>query len=241
MVRRSFCIFLFLTTCTVFGATFTVTVKVVDADNKPVPKADVALFWQVEGGMTPMEGNAAVTDEGGKAVLLQVDDWNEERAALVLTADRKLGAVVSVSKDDEGKEVMATLGPTVRVAGKLECKELNSKPKWANTMVTADGYRAAFAQHMGKSASFEFVLPAGKYGFRSYGTDVEDIKQTVTLLADQPEHDFGTLDLKASPIAKLKGKPAPDWSITAARSVKPTAKLSDYKGKWVYLEFWGFW
>ena len=29
--------------------------------------------------------------------------------------------------------------------------------------------------------------------------------------------------------------------ITAARGVKPAAKLSDYKGKWVFLEFWGFW
>ena len=52
---------------------------------------------------------------------------------------------------------------------------------------------------------------------------------------------MGTLDLKASPIAKLKGKPAPGWEITAARGVKPQVKLADYKGKWVYLEFWGFW
>ena len=55
------------------------------------------------------------------------------------------------------------------------------------------------------------------------------------------EFDLGTLDLKASALAKLKGKPAPDWNITAARGVKSSAKLSDYKGKWVYLEFWGFW
>ena len=123
----------------------------------------------------------------------------------------------------------------------LNCSELNSKPKWANTMMTADGFRAHVAQCMSESAEFEFILPAGKYALRSYGTDVLDIKQTVTLSADRPEFDFGTLDLKASPIAKLKGKPAPGWEITAARGVKPQAKLADYKGKWVYLEFWGFW
>lgn len=240
MLSRWFCIILCLTTCAGFAATFTVTVKVVGADGKPVPKADVALFWQVKGAMTPMEGKAAVADQSGKAVL-QVDDWNEKRAVLVLSADRKLGGVVGVSRDDEGREVIATLGPTVRVRGKLECRELDSNRRWANTMVTADGFRAWVAQQMGESGAFEFVLPAGKYSFRSYGTDVEDIKQTVTLAADQPEYDFGTLDLKASPIGKLKGKPAPGWNITAARPVKSKVKLSDYKGKWVYLEFWGFW
>ena len=223
-----------------FAATFNVTVRVVDAENKPVPKADVGLFWQSKGGMTPVSDRGAATDENGKAVL-QVDDWNEKRPVLVLSADRKLGGVVGVSKADDGKEVTATLGPTVRVKGKLTCSELNSKPNWANTMMTADGFRAHVAQYMSESAEFEFILPAGKYALRSYGTDVLDVKQTITLAADRPEFDVGTLDLKASPIAKLKGKQAPGWEITAARGVKPQVKLADYKGKWVYLEFWGFW
>jgi len=190
--------------------------------------------------MTPMDGRRSVTDESGKAVL-QVDDWNEKRPVLVLSADRKLGGFVGVSNADDAKEVIATMAPTVRVKGKLDCTELKTKPRWANTMVTPDGFRAQFAQHMGEAAEFDFVLPVGKYGFRSYGTDVEDRKQTITLSADKPEYDFGTLDLKASPIAKLRGKTAPDLDITAVRGVKPKVKLSDYKGKWVYLEFWGFW
>jgi hypothetical protein len=224
----------------IFAATFSVTVKVVDGENKAVPKADAALLWEVKSGMTPLADRGSATDESGKAVL-QVDDWNEKRPVLVLSADRKLGGVVGVSKADDGKEVTATLGPTVRVKGNLTCSELNSKPKWANTMMTAGGFRAHVAQHITESAEFEFILPAGKYGLRSYGTDVEDIKQTITLTAGRPEFDVGTLDLKASPIAKLKGKPAPGWEVTAARGVKPQVKLADYKGKWVYLEFWGFW
>ena len=224
----------------VFAATFSVTVKVVDADHKPVPKADVATLWDARGAMKPFADRGAVTDASGKAVL-QVDDWNEKRPLLVLSADRKLGSVVAVSKVDDGREVTATLGPTVRVKGKLDCTELNSKPKWANTMVAADGLRAPIAQHTTESAEFDFILPAGKYALRSYGTDVQDVKQTITLGADRPEVDLGTLDFKASPIAKLKGKTAPGWEITAARGVKPQVKLSDYKGKWVLLEFWGFW
>ena len=242
MLRRWVFTLLWLTTgsWSVFAATFAVTVQVVDADNKPVPMAELALLWNVNGAMMATADKGALTDGNGKAVL-QPDDWNEKRAVLVLSSDRKLAGILGVSKADDGKELTVTVTPTVRVKGKLACTKLNSKPRWANTMVTPDGFRAPFAQHMNESAEFEFVLPAGKYALRSYGTDVEDIKQTITLAADRREYDLGTLDLKASPIAKLKGKTAPGWDVTAARRVKPTVKLSDYKGKWVYLEFWGFW
>ncbi len=224
-----------------FAGTFSVTVKAVDAGQKPVAKADVALFWDVQNGMmTPRAGKPIVTDADGKAVL-RVDDWNEKRPVMVLSADRKLGGLVGVSKADDGKEVIVALRPTVRVRGKLECKELKRKPQWANTVVTADGFRPYFTQSSNNAAAFAFVLPAGKYTLSSYGTDVEDVKQTVTLTADRPERDLGTIDMKASPIAKLKGKTPPSWTIAAARGVKADVKLSDYKGKWVYLEFWGFW
>jgi hypothetical protein len=228
---------LWLATGSVFAGTFTFTIKVVDAERKLVSKADVTLFWHVSEG-SPQRGTWTATDENGKAVL-QPADSDENRAVLVLSADRKLGALVRVSKAE--KEVTAVLGPTVRVTGRLECRELSTKPAWANTMVTADGFSGRFAQYMGESARFEFVLPAGKYTFRSYGTDVQQLSQVVTLSADKAEHDLGTFDLKATPVARLKGKAAPGWDITAARGVKRNVKLSDYKGKWVYCEFWGFW
>ncbi len=224
-----------------FAGTFTVTLKVVDAGNMPIAKADASPFWDVKDGvMTTPAKMAGVTDDSGKTVL-QVDDYNESRPVLVLSADRALGGIVGVSKTNDGKVVTARLGPTVRVKGRLGCQELNLKPEWANTIVTADGFGVYFAQDTSKSAEFEFVLPAGKYALSSYGTDVEDTRQTVTLAIDRSEYNLGTMDMKASPIAKLKGKTPPGWAITDARGVKADVKLSDYKGKWVYVEFWGFW
>src|SRR5438552_2963521 len=112
----------------VFAGTFTVTVKAFDAENKPVAKADVSLFWQMtDGAMTPRD--AVITGADGKAVL-RVDDWNNKRPVMVLSADRSLGAMLGVSKADDGKELTATLTPTVHVKGKLECKELSLKPEW---------------------------------------------------------------------------------------------------------------
>jgi hypothetical protein len=241
MLSRSVFVLLSVATApAIFGATFTVTIKAVDGEKRAVAKADVALFWTVRDEVTVKRNAEAVTDETGKTVL-RVDDWNEKRPVLVLSADRKLGGIVGASKADDGREVTVTLTPTVRVKGKLACTELGGKPAWANTIITSDGFRAGIAQSMGQSAEFEFMLPPGKYVLQSYGTDVQTLRQRFALAAGAPEYDLGTLDLKASAIAKLKGKPAPDWEITGARGVKPTAKLADYKGKWVYLEFWGFW
>jgi hypothetical protein len=226
---------------TTLANTFTVTVKVVGPDRKPVAKADVALFWSVKNGaMTPRADQRVITDADGKAIL-RVDDWNEKRPVLVLSADRKLGGLLGVSKADDGKEAIVTLSPTVRVKGKLQCKELNLKPSWANTTVTPDGFRAFFAENISESAAFEFLLPAGNYTLGSYGRDVENAKQMVVLEEDGRERDLGTIDLKATPIARLRGKPLPNWVIADARGVKADVRLADYKGKWVYLEFWGFW
>src|SRR5579859_6964325 len=162
---------------------YIVTLKAVDADKKPVAKAEAALFWQVKNGvMSSQAESTAVTDVAGKAAL-RVEDWKEKRPVLVLSADRKLGGLVGVSRADDGKEVTVTLGPTVRVRGKLECKELKVKPSWTNTMVSTEGFRAYFTQDLSNPASFEFILPAGKYTLQSYGTDVMRVKQTVTLSA----------------------------------------------------------
>ena len=158
---------------------------------------------------------------------------------LVLSADRTLGAIIGVSKADDGKEVLAALKKTAHVKGRLNCKELNRKPVWVSTTVATEGFRPPFASDMNESAVFEFVLPSGKYTLGSYGTDVQTTKQTLTVA--HSDCDLGTIDMKATPLANLRGRKLPDWVIADARGVKADVKLSDYKGKWVYIEFWGFW
>ena len=221
--------------------TFTVTIKVVDAQMKPEQGVDVSLFWEAKDGvMTPSNPKDVKTNAEGKAVVV-IDNWNEKRPVMVLSADRTQGGIVGVSKADAGKEVVVTLGAVMRMNGKMDSKELGYAPKWANVTVTRDGYRAYFTQHTTMDAKFEFLLPVGKYHLRVYGEDVTDVKKTVTLEGDRSVLELGAINMGVTPIAKLKGKPLPEFQITDARGVKPNVKLTDYKGKWVYLEFWGFW
>jgi hypothetical protein len=227
--------------------TFSVTVKAADANKKPVAKADVDLVWLVkDGAMTGAAQKPMTTDATGNALVTMDAAFaksflNQKRAVVVFSADRALGGIIGLSKEDNGKELTVTLGPTLRVKAILECKELNLQPEWAATTVTADGFTEFFARNESKSAGFEFVLPAGKYLFHSSAPDGLVAQRTVTLTADRAEYELGTIDMKASRIARLKGKAAPEWVIADARGVKPDVKLADYKGKWVYLEFWGYW
>src|SRR5688572_12929777 len=156
MSGRSFLLFLWCITATAMpAATFSVTIKAVDRESRPVPQADVMLFWTIRDAATLKNRAQAVTDADGKA-LLDIDDWNEKRPVLVLSADRRLAGIAGASKADDGKELTVALVPTIRIRGKLVCSELNSKPSWANTMITADGFRAPIAQSMANSTDFEF-------------------------------------------------------------------------------------
>lgn len=65
----------------------------------------------------------------------------------------------------------------------------------------------------------------------------------------QPELDLGNLNVElpkdkngvSHDISLLYGKDAPALKITDARGVPKTVQLSDYHGKWVYLDFWALW
>jgi len=101
--------------------------------------------------------------------------------------------------------------------------------------------RRPIIQCSSEAASFSFRLPPGAYKFWGYGTDIQDLKKDITLNAGEPDLDFKTVDMKATVIARHKGKAPPAWHVTDARGVKNDVKISDFKGKWVLLEFWGYW
>jgi len=71
--------------------------------------------------------------------------------------------------------------------------------------------------------------------------EVAHRRRELTLRADQPELDLKTIDVPATVIARHKGKAPPAWKVTDARGVKKDVTLADFKGKWVLVEFWGFW
>jgi hypothetical protein len=242
MLKNSLtCLALFLSPLLLNAQSFQVTVKVIDSSGRPVEKAEPGIFWTaVAGKMKSSNAKPILTDMDGKAKIT-VDDWKEKRPLLVLSEDRLQGGWAGVSAADDGKVVEVKLSPTAKVIGKLGSQELGKAIEWGNTTVKAKGFRAFNVQFITQKAEFEFILPIGDYVLDSYGYDVKSTKTVLNVSGDKSEIDLGMIDIKASTIAKLKGKPCPEFQLVDARGVKKTVQISDYKGKWVYLEFWGFW
>jgi hypothetical protein len=213
----------------------TVTGRVVDAAGKPAAGIEVATLWDAANDqMKPYKG--ATTDAEGRFTLKAPSHLE---ALLALDKERKTGGLVPLDEKAAGKPVEIKLAPLVHVHGDFFCKELNKRPTWTNVYMWSG--KARFAWCISKEAKFSFRLPPGTYKFQGYGTDIQDLRKDLTLTADKPDADLGTVDMKATVIAKHVGKAPPGWHVTDARGLKKGAQLSDFKGKWVLIEFWGFW
>lgn len=212
--------------------------RVVDAEGKPVAGVKIGTNWNVDrqGEMNPYKG--VYSDKEGR-FSLATTFFGRKQALLALDFDGKSGALLVLDQKGAAKPVELKLGPLVHVHGQFFCKELDKKPVW--TMVYMMSGDARFLGCSSDDASFSFHLPPGKYNFWGYGSDIQSLKKDITLSADKPDFDMGTLDFPATIIARHKGKAPPKWHVTDARGVKKEVKIADFKGKWVLLEFWGYW
>ena len=216
--------------------------RVVDESGKPVEGALVAGRWHggTIGGLTPYQPVKTSADGSftteltfyyGRPIVLANFDKERNRGGLVLVEPKAADASITIK-----------LGPLVHVHGKFECKELAKPVGWTNTMLFAMPGRINFVNCQSQESQVDFWLPPGTYALTAYGSsDVARHKRDLTVEAGKPELDLGSIDLPASKIAKLKGKAAPTLLSTDARGVSKGTQISDFKGKWVVLEFWGYW
>lgn len=213
--------------------------SVLDADDKPVAGVEVATMW--DGGGGAMRAfNGATTDAEGKFVLKAEFD-KHPLGLLAFDKARKLGAslVVGAQAIAEGCELK--LEPVVTVRGKFTCSDLGAPPSWMNVYAMLQPGNVRVAQCATTRGDFAMVLPVGDFKFHMYGEDVEDHADERFIEGTEGTIDFGAIDLRAARIAKLYGKPPPAWTVTDARGVGKDVSPAKFKGKWLLLEFWGFW
>ncbi len=211
--------------------------RVVDAAGKPVAGVEVAYFWSIQDNKLEAYKGVATNDEG--RFTLSVPFGGRGQVLFALDKERKTGGLIAIEEKEAAKPVEIKLASLVHVHGRFFCKELNKRPTWTNVYIYRGSTR--FLMCSSDEASFSFRLPPGDYMFRGYGTDIQDMKKDLTLKADERDLDLKTIDMSATIIAKHVGKAPPSWHVTDARGVKKTVQMSDYKGKWVLIEFWGYW
>ncbi len=239
-----------------FGDEKSISGRVVEADGSPVANAEVSTSWYIdeetgklvagpswytdaETGELTSSGPMATAADGSFAGKINCRAYGV--GLLAMNAERTRGGFLSVDESNVSKPLTIQLDGLGQVRGRFTCTELGHPPELTDVTFNALPSLAQVARCISSEAKFWMKLPYGTYKLRMYGTDVRDHHQTIEISPDRLDIDLGTIDLKLTIIAQHYGKLPPAWSVSDARGVSRDVKLSDYRGKWVLLEFWGYW
>jgi WD40 repeat protein/tetratricopeptide (TPR) repeat protein/thiol-disulfide isomerase/thioredoxin len=221
------------------AASSKITGTVVDAEGKSVAGVTIAEWWLAEKGQ--MRGSGALSDAAGK-FNLELDLSGPGKALLAIDAEQKGGGLVQLSIGDVGKPVTVRLGPLVTVRGEHFCEQLNEGPAWCNTQVWFSSNRFRIMDCRSREARFDLRLPPGEYKLDGYGgEEMKGFKRSLILTTNQLVQDLGRINWPATPIGLAAGKPSPAWHITEARGLAASTTVADFRGRWLLLDFWGYW
>jgi thiol-disulfide isomerase/thioredoxin len=216
--------------------------RVVDADGRPVAGADVAATWlaDVDQPLRPIAG--VKTDAQGR-FSLERPAIPGDQAVMAIAPDGASGGAAVASEKGPGGPLAIRLGPMAEVRGRFTCSESGEPPVGTNLYLSLKPGKNRLIAHRSRGSEFALKAPVGEYDLVGHGSfaDFEIANRAVAVRAGV--NDLEAIDLKLKPLARLYGKPMPAWSITDARGLpqgKSTA-LADFKGKWVVLDFWGYW
>jgi len=174
--------------------------------------------------------------------------WTEDRKRplYILQEDRKIGAICEVAKDDNQHVIELTLVPVCHVHGKLDSeglKEIGRPLTWTNVYMSWNRDSHGVMSHMSDEQRFEFFVPPGEYELNAYGSgqgaSTKDSDPKIVIEAGQSELDMGTINLPATKLSTLIGKPAPEIGPIKAWKNGPPVKLSELKGKIIIIYFDG--
>ncbi len=219
-------------------------------------------LWQNEGKMEPWGGTRVVTDADGRFSIPAPDRKN---SLLVYDRERRHGALIVFDPKHSEVPVEVRLRPLVRVFGTTRLSGAEGPLKWSAVYLKTpyDPNAPMLFQRMAICGSYQnrfaFLVPPGRWEINASSAEppaatLED--RTVTVTVDQKEVDLGGLVLRprlgvSDLIERSKargtwanykenfGKQPPAWHLTDAKGVAKNAKLSDFKGKWIALYFWG--
>lgn len=222
---------------------------VLDRQGAPV-SATLGESWGVHAGyMQPWSGFETETD-GRFRGSVEVHDLERDLALLAFDRKREHGALAFWNPKEVEKPLELRLEPAIRVHGSYVIAQ-GGTPSWTNTYVYVqratqrEGELASrqfrIAECQAQDGRFEFRLPPGQYRLEGYGTSTTDVEIDLELASDRLDVDLGVIELPQTIIARNVGKEALPWHVTDARGLSKDVELSDFRGKWVLLEFWGWW
>lgn len=222
-----------------------VTVTVVDSGDKPVAGASVfhlMSLWRDRDKESKPEWKYWEIGKTGADGTVQVHYEDlRDRLAAARDADHKLTGFTIVSPASlQTGAVKVVLQPECHLSGTMVCdefKKLGKPIEWTNVHLRHAGIRIGTCSDPGK---FEFQVPPGTYTLDAYGTNLLHKNVEVTVPTGQSELQVPPIALAASRLVMLEGRPAPELNPVLGWKGQPV-KLADLRGKYVLLDFWGYW
>jgi hypothetical protein len=221
-----------------------------NADGKPVADATIAEMWSFSAGAWKASGGTKSDADGKFALKVRTFPDQKTRAYRIqaIDAESKLGAVSVVRAEGLASPFNFKLEPLVEVSAKLLDPEGAKVPDsfyaniyWANPQTHICG--SIFA-----SKAFSFNLPVGGYSYMISAADCKFARKTFKVEAGKEKLDVGPIQLELTPIALMYGKEAAPIAVSYVRNLPADlekkgaqVQLGDFKGRWVLLEYWGWW
>lgn len=218
----------------------TITGTVMDAKGQPAPGVEIAVGWNCDAKSKRLEPAQKIKTDGTGGFSGSVPCDQGLVAILALDKDRSAGAIKVFPIADFSKSLKLELGPLVNISGDLVADNFATNPSSFEIEIQAQPESVGIIKFDTDATKLKMALPVGSYRMLVSAKDAERAETEFELSNDEPQYDIGKI--KISPKAgKAAGKGAPFFKVTDAIGVSKDMKLSDYKGKWVLIDFWGYW
>lgn len=234
-------------------------VRLVDSEGGAVSGAWIGVhggFWKEmspdwmfasvrERATAKWRGKKSRTD--GTCILHTKDFLRENGTLVALHVPRRLVAVKKVCRDElakaanENRPVEILMRPACRVYGQIESRGLTRRKlaiRNARADVSCDGVPSF--HFSSQKQEFEFFLPPGTFGIEAVAVYCHYTTKEITIEPGQRDLAV-SIDLPVTQFGKLIDRPAPELrDVVDWKNGRPLL-LADLRGKYVLLDFWGYW
>lgn len=244
-VTRLICpvaVLLFSLSWTCLGDTVSVSGTVTDAAGKAMSNMEVAAAWTLEKNRLKPVGKPLRTNSRGAFSGELTVEGNTPIALLAVDLSRQRGGVLLVQPEvlQQAAPLSLQAHRLVEVRGKLNAALIRPAPKLVRLDVTLAN---ALVLRVDVQRQFNLKLPPGEYDLWLGGDGIERQRRVVAVGASSRPIQLDPFDLRPAPVGGEVAGPreTPPLTVSDARGVAPSVRLTDYRGKWVLLEFWGYW
>lgn len=215
--------------------------RVIDAAGKPVDGVELATGWHAAGSTTLAATAPLRSDRDGR-FHGEVRGFGEPFAVVAYDRRRSHAAVLLGGNGETRHDVELRLQPVVVVSARVTAGAADRPAAWVRASFTRRGERVPIVSVDSETGALRVPLPAGAYDFELLDRDLVSHRGSFLAPQEARRHDLGSIDLAPSYLLRQVGQVLPEWHVTEARGLAQNqTSLSALRGRWLLVEFWGFW